>query len=401
MRREPRAERREARFRWSRVLWSLVAPQRSVRTVPTIAGVLLIGLAIGIGTAAYNAASNILFITLSLLLGCLILSGVLAWLNFRGVSWALRVPPALRAGHDVAIGLDLTNAKRTLPTHALWFDLAARRLEERPPARPESTLTGRGIDVRAALAQADAAEARTRIFLHGRLAAGEERALAWTFRPPRRGRLRIEVGQVGSLFPFGFLQKQLAAGVAEEVRVWPETIAYRRLPAPASRSSLGGERVARAGGGTDLLALRRYEAGDSHRLIHWKASARTGQLVVRQFAAEGAERLALRLSTAAVDWPEPETFERAVRLAATLAEDLFRADRLAAVALDGEWPQPVRRLGDLEAWLDRLAVIERRPEPLPPAAAGVFRGEPDTITLAADGPHHVAARLHGETLALA
>lgn len=386
---------------WSRLLWSLVAPRRQVRTLPTIAGVLLVGLAIGIGTAAYNAANNILFITLSLLLACLILSGVLSWLNFRGVSWRLRVPPSLRVGHDATVEVDLANAKRTLPTHALWFGLRARRVETGAPARAESTITGRGIDVRAALAQAEAAEARTRIFLHGRLAADGERSLAWTFRPARRGRLKIEVGHVGSLFPFGFLQKQLSADIAEEVTVWPEPVAYRRLAAAAHRRQLGGERVARAGGGADLLALRRYEAGDSHRHIHWKASARAGRLLVRQFAAENAEQFSLRLRTGAADWADGDVFERAIRLAATLAEDLFRTDRLRSVALDDEPSQPVRRIGDLETWLDRLAVIELRPEPVSRAHEAVRRGEPDTITFAPDGPRHVIARIHGETFAVA
>jgi len=56
--------------------------------MPTVSGLALIGLALGIGSAAYNAANNILFITLSLILSCLILSGVMSWVNLRGVSWS-------------------------------------------------------------------------------------------------------------------------------------------------------------------------------------------------------------------------------------------------------------------------------------------------------------------------
>ncbi|HYD84424.1 MAG TPA: DUF58 domain-containing protein, partial [Opitutus sp.] len=97
--------------------------------MPTVSGVLLIGLSLGIGLAAYNASNNILFITLSLLLACLILSGVLSWLNFRRVSWRLQVAPPLRAGQEAVVTLEVRNGKRVLPTYGLWFDVAARSLE--------------------------------------------------------------------------------------------------------------------------------------------------------------------------------------------------------------------------------------------------------------------------------
>ena len=91
-----RSQRR--RFTWNALLWAMVYPQRGQRTVPTVSGTLLIALALGIGSAAYNSANNILFITLSLLRACLILSGVLSWLNFRSVAWRLELVPPLRAG---------------------------------------------------------------------------------------------------------------------------------------------------------------------------------------------------------------------------------------------------------------------------------------------------------------
>src|SRR5215212_10855938 len=115
-----------AGFSWSAFCWSLVYPQRGNRILPTIPGVVLIALSFGIGTAAYNSSSNILFITLSLLLACLILSGVLSWLNIRGVRWRLLLSPPLRAGHDTVVALELRNRKHFLPTYGLWFELSAR-----------------------------------------------------------------------------------------------------------------------------------------------------------------------------------------------------------------------------------------------------------------------------------
>ena len=158
--------------------------------------------------------------------------------------------------------------------------------------------------------------------------------------------------------------------------------------------------MARAGSGSDLLALRRYERGDSHSLIHWKASARAGKLLVRQLAAESTERFSLWLHSDQDTWARREQFELMVSLAATLAEDLFRADKLASVALDQTAPVSVRRVRDLEAWLDQLAVLE----PMTKTRESVGRPSTqrnDLITLAPDGPRGVAAWVAGQKMAAA
>ena len=194
------------RFTWSALLWALVYPQRGHRFMPTVSGLLLIGLSLGIGTAAYNSSSNILFITLSLLLACLILSGVLSWLNLRGVAWRLRLAGPLRAGHEAVAVLDLRNGKEFLPTYGLWFELVARAGEGRTVQRAESTLTARGLDVRAMLAKADAAATAGRLALRTRLDPRGATRLEWGFKPEKRGVMRVELASVGSLFPFGFLK---------------------------------------------------------------------------------------------------------------------------------------------------------------------------------------------------
>ena len=106
---------------WRRFLWAMIWPRQEQRISPTVSGAVLIALALGIGTAAYNSASNILFIALSLLLACLILSGVLSWLNVRGIDWVLDLAPAFRVGHETAAAVVFKNEKNFLPTYGLWF----------------------------------------------------------------------------------------------------------------------------------------------------------------------------------------------------------------------------------------------------------------------------------------
>ncbi|HNC23078.1 MAG TPA: DUF58 domain-containing protein [Opitutaceae bacterium] len=384
---------------WNRLLWALVFPRRHQRIVPTVSGTLLISVALGIGTAAYNSANNILFITLAVLLACLVLSGVLSWLNLRGVEWRLDVAPPLRVGHVAGVSLGLRNHKSFLPTYGLWFDVEAKPEQDGPPAVVESTITGKGIDVRAALAKAEAVDARGQLVLRERLDPRGEVRLDWTFQPVRRGRLLVDLVGVGSLFPFGFLRKTFSTEQREARLVWPAAVEYRRHAAASERLPAGSEWAPQAGSGGDLWALRRYAPGDSHRLIHWKASARSQTLLVRQFAAESTTGFALALDTSATVWTRPEQFELLVSFCATLAEDLFRLGQLESARIDDEAPRPMRRVRDLEQFLDRLAVVQPRTES--PAGGGSTARLRNVLTFTPDGARGVIAIVNGEKAASA
>jgi uncharacterized protein (DUF58 family) len=390
----PGAPDRRERFSWHRLVWLMVFPRRRHRIALTIPGVFLMALAMGIGTAAYNTASNILFITLSLLLACLLLSGLLSWFNFMGMSWRMRPPGAWRAGHETLVTIEILNGKRWLPTYSLWFELASQ-----PKHIPEPDAGGRELTIREILVAAEKHITRGKVYLRDRVEPGATVTLDWVMKPLRRGEAVVELAAVGSLFPFGFLQKSLGTAVSHPVLVWPAQVEYQWIGAVAAHAGTAGRRTSRVGIGDDLLALRKYELGDSHRLIHWKASARLGQLMIRQFAAETHEGYVLRLDSAAGVWKRPEQFELVCSLAATLAEDLFAAGRLRGIVLDDGSFLETRRLRDLEAWLDALALLQPRAD-FTPNGPEVSFGH-NLITFAPDGARGVAAYVDGRKTASA
>ncbi|HEY4246321.1 MAG TPA: DUF58 domain-containing protein, partial [Lacunisphaera sp.] len=356
----PGAGERGQRFEAKRLLWALVFPARRHRISPTVPGLFLMVLAMGIGTAAYNTSSNILFITLSLLLACLLLSGLLSWFNFMGVCWRLSPQGPWRVGHEAMVAVGIQNRKRWLPTYSLWAEMATQ-----PKRAPLPEKSDRELRVREILAAADKLIVRGRVFVRERIEPRGETTLEWLVKPTQRGEAFVELAAVGSLFPFGFLKKNIGVSLRETVLVWPAQISYQWTGAAATRAGVQqGRRTTRVGRGDDLLALRDYNAGDSHRLIHWKASARLGRLMIRQFAAETHGGYLLRVDPNAEVWTRPEQFELLCGFVGTMAEDLFAAGRLRGLVIDGGPTVETRRMRDLEALLDALACLQPESPPV-------------------------------------
>lgn len=83
--------------------------------------------------------------------------------------------------------------------------------------------------------------------------------------------------------PFGLIERQHWCGDPTEVLVLPKMIGLPPLAASLAGAN-GLEHAAqhRAGPGVDDLVARLYVPGDEMRHLHWKATARRGQLMVRQ-----------------------------------------------------------------------------------------------------------------------
>ena len=351
-----------------RFIKHLFVPPKGHRVVPTRSGIVLIVVSLGVGAAAYNTASNILFITLSLLLSCLILSGILSWFNFLGNRWRLTFDPPFRVGLDATVILEFCNQKRILPTYGIWCELS-------------SMLSG----------------ARERLVLTDRLDPGRVSRLEWEFRPQLRGLDLLRVQSIGSQFPFGFLVKSLPGEVVREVRVRPSRIDYVMQSDVSAAVYFQGETVKRPGWGSEFVNLRKYQAGDPIRQVHWKASARMRHLMVRQTVADNDAGFVLQLDTPEARWNRSDQFELLCSLAASLAEDLFRENRLVATVINGGERLRTHRLVDLERFLDQLAILE----PVARLASGTDDRSRNLITFEPTSPHGVHAIVSGQIIATA
>jgi hypothetical protein len=71
-------------------------------------------------------------------------------------------------------------------------------------------------------------------------------------------------------------------------------------------------------------ALRQYVPGDDRRYVHWRTSARTGQLMVRQFNETRRSQLTMVLSENSASYSDAEEFELAVGVTASIATQVIR-----------------------------------------------------------------------------
>jgi len=81
-------------------------------------------------------------------------------------------------------------------------------------------------------------------------------------------------------------------------------------------------------------ALRAYEPGDALRNVHWRTSARTGQLMVRQYEETRRSQLILVQSTEHEHYASDDEFELAVSVLASIGVQVIRDATRVAVATE-------------------------------------------------------------------
>ncbi len=114
------------------------------------------------------------------------------------------------------------------------------------------------------------------------LAAGESRVFVLPLPTDRRGWVRLERFGIRTLFPFELFRAWAWLHMDLRALVYP---APSEDPPEAPPSLVAhGHRQHDARGEEDFAGLRRYHEGDSPRHVAWKAYARNGQLLSKQFA---------------------------------------------------------------------------------------------------------------------
>jgi uncharacterized protein (DUF58 family) len=117
------------------------------------------------------------------------------------------------------------------------------------------------------------------------LAPGGAATVGYEVRPRARGDAAFGDLHVRALGPLGLAARQWKLPLARTVPVYPDLRALATLPG-ATRLEPGGVRARGHHEGREFAALRGYVPGDDVRSIDWKATARRGGPVVREWQPE-------------------------------------------------------------------------------------------------------------------
>lgn len=240
-------------------------------------------------------------------------------------------PHVIQAGDSTGVSLHVRNRRNSRSPRVEWSDLLPW-----PPFESQP-----GVVPRLA--------ARAPRYA----AAGNTRTVHYDLRPPRRG--VFAVGPLALRFgdPFGMVVDEHTAGDTDQLVVTPEVVALGEsgLSLPAGD---GEARIVqrRSVGDADDTITREYRRGDALRRVHWRASARKGELMVRQEEQRSFPEARIIVDTLRTgypdleppgsDGPESAAFEWVVRMLASVTVHLRRTGFQVSVAETGE-----RQLGEV------------------------------------------------------
>lgn len=163
---------------------------------------------------------------------------------------------------------------------------------------------------------------------------------SWLVRTPlvRRGHFRIEPLQIRTGDPFGFFEASASVGQGITLVVYPRIDAlpmWRLPPANIEGAHAQPERTLQT---TPLATtVRPYAPGDSMNRIHWRTTARTGEIQVKEFDLEQTADAWIFMDLDAANeggTGDDSTTEVAVRAAASIADKALEENRAVGLTVN-------------------------------------------------------------------
>jgi uncharacterized protein (DUF58 family) len=260
-----------------------------------------LALLIAVGAAAFLFSTTFALLLDGALLVAVIVDAIAAW-RVHLPRIERTVPPRIALGGSATITAEVrTAAQRTV--HISWTDDPGPGLERLPS------------DV-----------------IHSVITPGSRVREEYRVRGVDRGRTFMGDVHVRVLGPLQLVWRQRRIAQRDEVVVQPgmKELQRHRALALHHRLEVGQRRVRELGTGREFERLREYVRGDDPRHIDWKATARRGGTIVRQFEAERSQSILIAIDAGRLMM---ERFNGRERLDHALAAALVLAD---AASVNGD-----------------------------------------------------------------
>ena len=283
---------------------------------------------------------NLLLLFAGLLAAPLLANGILAKRALRKLTVRRRSPELISAGDELTVSLSVE--PRGTRVTAQWLTVRDTLLRESSAERPEPIVANVDVPVKSA-----AVPARTTY--RGRLV--------------RRGRYQFGPLKIATTYPFGLVRRTLAVEQSGTVLVCPRLgrLSYRWAQWQQETWRGGDRAQGRQGVEGEFFGLRDWRPGDNRRTVHWRTTARRGNLIVRQFEQQNSRDLVLLLDLWQPQSPtaaQRDAVERAVSFAATALEDVCRrGGSRIVVGIAGREVQMLRGTASQRFWQEALELL--------------------------------------------
>jgi len=237
-----------------------------------------------IAFAAFNTANNLIYLVFSMMLSILFLSIVILKWNLRGLTLKISHDKPLFANRISHMKIALANDKKYVASYSVRV-LMPEKVDGKVYIPKVSFLSETEQDI--------------------------------PVRYERRGIYRYGDFIIESSFPFLFFRKRFHCRCEGEVVVYPE---IKELD--TGISELVNNRYepsqTRIGKSDEFSTIREFRYGDDWRGIHWKASAKSAQFMVKEYASYEPKKITILLDN--LKPLHEASFEKAVSLAASMTD---------------------------------------------------------------------------------
>ncbi|KAA6432076.1 DUF58 domain-containing protein [Agrococcus sediminis] len=304
------------------------AARDRTRSRPTARGVALTLVGAGLVLAAYWERQVVLLVPAALCLAVVLLG---AWWSIGAVgSLRLLAPGVLPEGQDAVLRI-AGDVRHAGAEWATWAPGPERYLH-----------------------------------LEGELDAQGRDAVPLGAHP--RGRWRLAPVEVSALDPFRVVRTTRTIDPRASLVVGPEVL---EVPSASLRSNREQGRIAQSRTADDVDAMvRQWRPGDPQRRVHWRQSAKRGELMVRQEANPATDDDVVLVDTAGAAGLGRDAEDRLARAACSIARALAGRDRVVQVRETGEPSILAADWRDLQSALAAFASLRARAPEAPPARDG-------------------------------
>jgi uncharacterized protein (DUF58 family) len=256
----------------------------------------------------------------------LLLGGMMFWplvfnwrivhITLKGLEIQRKTPQAVCAGDPLTVTIKLVNKRKRFGSWAVTVEEQIHRISDQAHAHAIWTL-----------APKEKTHKTTVYFPY--VPAGQDRIGTYRGRLVERGKYEMGPVRLMTRFPFGLFSRTISLAQKDILYVYPRLGRLTRNWLERHRRALAGadRRERRSGPEGDFYGVREWRSGDSLRYVHWRSSARTGKLVVRQFEQPRNRDVAILLDFWRPEKPtsaERGNVELAASFAATVISDLCR-----------------------------------------------------------------------------